>query len=211
MIKLATSPLFTCKNSECLAGVTPLKKPMAPEITRIEKSFLISGALYESISSLPLLLETFKKLPDCTLHITGAGFDEATIQKYCNKYSNIIYHGLLSYEKYLELLHSIVFLLSTRQPDYPDNECNFPSKMIESLLHNRIVISTIDYVQIQDLKYIKVSNIPHKFENDIKKICEMSETELLNYANQSNTVFNKFNPIQWNEIMHKIENKSHKL
>ena len=83
--------------------------------------------------------------------------------------------------------------------------------MIESLLHNRIVISTIDYVQIQDLKYIKVSNIPHKFENDIKKICEMSETELLNYANQSNTVFNKFNPIQWNEIMHKIENKSHKL
>lgn len=208
MIKLATSPLFTCKNSACLAGVTPLEQPVAPKITKIEKSFLISGALYESISNLPMLLETFSKLSDCKLHITGSGFDEDIITEYCRKYPNIVYHGMLSYEKYIDLLHTVVFQLSTRQPDYPDNECNFPSKVIEALLHNRIVISTIEYVQIRELKYFKVSSIPHEFENEIRKICKMNENKLLNYANQSAVVFNKFNPTQWHKTMSRIENKT---
>lgn len=205
MIKLATSQLFTCKNSECLAGVTPLDKPYAPKITKIEKSFLISGALYESVSNLPMLLNAFSKLSDCTLHITGSGFDETVIKDYCRKYPNIIYHGLLSYDKYLDLLHKVTFQLSTRQVDYPDNECNFPSKIIEALLHNRIVISTIDYIQIKDLRYFKVSSIPHCFEDCIKDICNMNETELLDYANQSNIVYEMFNPSKWREIMNKIE------
>ena len=211
MIKLATSPLFTCKNSDCLAGVTPLEQPFAPQITKVEKSFLISGALYESISNLPMLLETFSKLSDCKLHITGSGFNENIINEYCRKYPNIVYHGMLSFEKYINLLHTVVFQLSTRQPDYPDNECNFPSKIIEALLHNRIVISTIEYVQIRDLKYFKVPSTPREFENEIRKISKMSETELLKYANQSNAVFNKFNPVQWRKIMNQIEENSHKL
>ena len=52
-IRLADSPLFTCKNSVCMPGVVPVNSREWPKITSIKKSFLISGALGYNISMLP--------------------------------------------------------------------------------------------------------------------------------------------------------------
>lgn len=209
VIKLANSELFTNKNSISLAGVTPKFKIQYPLIKNPEKSFLISGSLDVNISNINVLLETFAQLPDCTLHITGHADKVINIQEYCSKYKNIIYHGILTKQEYISLLHKITFQLSTRNPNYPDNSCNFPSKIIESLLHNRIVISTINYPQLNGIKYFNVSYDKKAFKEDIKSIIDLPNDKLLNYANQSDIIYSKFNPENWNKSFQVIE--SHEI
>lgn len=204
-IRLADSPLFTCKNSVCLPGVVPVNSPTYPQITNINKEFLISGALGENISMLTMLLHAFSQMPETTLHITGKAPDINLIKKYTDKYNNIIYHGMVSYKEYLQILHHIPFLLSTRNPSYPENQCNFPSKIIEALLHNRIIISTLHYNQLDGINYLEVNSDCEKFMNDIQKIMSMSKSELLQYANQSEEVMKRFNSNVWKAFMEQIE------
>lgn len=206
VIKLADSPLFTCKNADCLPGVVPVDSPSYPRIVQIKKEFLISGVLSENISMLSMLLEAFSKMPEMTLHITGKALDLELIKKYADKYSNIIYHGMVPYDDYLRILHDTPFLLSTRNPCSPENQCNFPSKIIEALLHNRIIISTIHYNQLEDINYWKVSSNENDFINDIRKIIEQPTNILLKYANQSDLVKQKYNVEIWKKTMIKLEN-----
>lgn len=61
VIKLADSPLFTNKNSVCLAGVTPNRRDKVPLIKKPTMEFLLSGVLQPDISSLPLILDALQK------------------------------------------------------------------------------------------------------------------------------------------------------
>jgi len=144
-------------------------------------------------------------MPETTLHITGKAPDINLIKKYTDKYNNIIYHGMVSYKEYLQILHHIPFLLSTRNPSYPENQCNFPSKIIEALLHNRIIISTLHYNQLDGINYLEVNSDCEKFMNDIQKIMSMPKSELLQYANQSEEVIKRFNSSIWKAYMEQIE------
>lgn len=206
VIKLADSPLFTNKNSVCLAGVTPYKGNDTPTINKPTMEFLLSGVLQPNISSLPFILEAFANVSNCILHITGSS-DSKQLQEYTNMYPNIIYHGVLPFDTYLDLLHGVTFQLSLRNPDWGDNQCNFPSKIIEALLHNRIIISTIHYPQIEGIRYIETVRSVEGFEKTLRQIKSMREEELMKYANQSELVQQKFNPSVWNNWMTRIENR----
>lgn len=210
MIKLADSPLFKVNNSVCLPGVVPVGTYNFPKVHSITKSFLISGVLSENISMLTTLLHIFSESPDLTLHITGNAPDKELVNKYTSEYNNIIYHGLVNYDEYLQILHQCPFILSTRNPNYPENQCNFPSKIIESLLHNRIIVSTIHYEQLEGVRYIEVSSNGEKLMKDLQNIFTKSEDELLLYANQSDAVKEKYSSDVWNRVILNIENKSTK-
>ena len=205
-IRLANSPLFTCRNSVCLPGVVPLYATEQPKITTITKTFLISGVLEDNIAMLPMMLEAFSEMPEMQLHITGKAPDLILVNQYTQKHKNIIYHGLVEYDEYLYILHNTTFLLSTRNPNMPENQCNFPSKIIEALLHNRIVISTLYYEQLKDIKYLKVASNVNDFIRDIKYFTCIPKNELLKYANQSRLIKDKFNTEIWNLYMSHIEN-----
>lgn len=207
MIKLANSSLFTVRNSTCLPGVVPNITVKWPEIDIVKRSFLLSGVLSEEISMLSMVLKTFSKLPDCDLHITGSKGNEQILQQYAGKYDNIHWHGQLSFNDYLELLHSVTFQLSTRDPQMPENQCNFPSKIMEALFHNRIIISTIQYQQLDGVKYFIVNPGEESFRNSIKKLASLSQTDLLPYANQGELVRNKYGVKVWNDTIRKIENR----
>ncbi len=209
VIKLADSVLFTNKNSVCLAGVIPENCDRAPVIEKPSMDFLLSGVLQPNISSLPMVLEAFAHVGDCRLHITGNS-NSKQLQEYAEKYPNIIYYGVLSSDDYRTLLHRVTFQLSLRNPNWTDNQCNFPSKIIEALLHNRIVISTIRYPQIEGIKYIETKRSVDAFVNTLKQILLMRDEELMDYANQSDVVINRFKPSVWNEWMTKIENHPNK-
>lgn len=206
MIKLADSPLFTVENSVCLPGVVPANGLLYPQVVTVRKEFLISGALGDNIAMLPMLLEVFSRLPDLTLHITGNAPDKDLVEKYTRKFDNILYHGMVSYEEYLHILHETPFLLSTRNPACPENQCNFPSKIIEALLHNRIVISTLHYRQLDGVRYLEVSSDKEGLKVDLQKISATPEAELLLYANQAKTVKERFSCEVWNKAIIKIEN-----
>ena len=205
-IRLADSPLFTCNNSVCMPGVVPANPCEWPKITSIKKSFLISGALGYNISMLPILLEAFSKLPEMELHITGKATDLKLINNYMARCSNIIYHGMVEYDEYLYILHNAPFLLSTRNPNAPENQCNFPSKIIEALLHNRIVVSTLHYPQLSGINYFEVPTQTDEFVSALQYITEIPQDKLLTYANQSEKVIHRFNTEAWKSNMEKIEN-----
>lgn len=206
-ICLANSPLFTCPNSVCMPGVVPLDAKEWPKITSVKKSFLISGALGYNISMLPMLLEAFSRLPEMELHITGKASDLKLVSDYTTRCNNIIYHGMVSYDEYLRILHDTPFLLSTRNPDAPENQCNFPSKIIEALLHNRIVVSTLHYPQLSGIEYVEVPAQIDGFVSALRDIAGMSQDKLLIYANQSVKVGQRFNTGVWKSNMENIECK----
>lgn len=205
-IRLADSPLFTVKNSVCLPGVVPPDSPQYPEVTEMKTEFLISGALGDNIAMLPMLLEAFSQLPTLTLHITGKTPDPAKVEQYAKRCRNIVYHGMVEYDEYLRILHRTPFLLSTRNPEAPENQCNFPSKIIEALLHNRIIVSTIHYPQLEGIRYFEVGADLASFLKDIRKVAALSAPELLPYANQGEAVRRRFGVDVWKKAMEKIEN-----
>lgn len=207
MIKLADSPLFTVKNSVCLPGVVPDDGKDYPKVQNMKKEFLISGALGDNISMLSMLLDAFSQMPEVTLHITGKAPDVKKVEGYASKYKNIIYHGMVEYDEYLRILHSTPFLLSTRDPRYPENQCNFPSKVIEALLHNRIIVSTIHYPQLEGINYFEVGADLEDFIKGIQTISNRADEELMRYANQSRIVKKWFNCSVWEKWMGIIEKK----
>ena len=206
VIKLSDSPLFTNKNSVCLPGVTPVNQETAPSIDSPKLVFLLSGELQPNISSLPMILEAFSQVPECTLHVTGIEKYKGEVDSYNKKYPNIIFHDSMRFSDYLELLHSVTFQLSLRNPDWADNQCNFPSKIIEALLHNRGVISTITYNQLEGINYILTERSVEGFVSTLHKIANMSENELMRYVNQGAKVQISFSAEVWNDYMTKIEN-----
>lgn len=208
LIKLADSPLFTVQNSICLPGVvnettkTPLLNPP------LTKDFLISGNIKEQIAMISMLLEAFSQMGDYTLHVSGHAQNPSLIQRYADKYDNILFYGNTDYSTFLSLLERCPFLLSTRDPKEPRNLCNFPSKIMEGLLYNRIVISTIHYEQLNGIKYLEVPAEKQPFMAAIKRIVETPEEELMAFANQTDIMRKRFNSKVWGEEMMKIENNA---
>ena len=206
IIKLANSELFTNPNSCCLAGVTPVKNEN-PKISKRKSIYLLSGVLQPDISSIPIILDAFAQKPDSKLYITGVFSDMDLLSKYTEGYSNIKYLGVLNFSEYIELLHSVSFQLSLRNPLWADNTCNFPSKIIEALLHNRGVISTILYEQIEGIKYIKTDRSIEGFVKTLTDIENMSDFEWFQYVNQGKIVSDMLSATIWNNKMEKIESK----
>lgn len=207
VISLSNSALFKCKNMAILPGVVPNGAGKEPLIRVPNRKFLLSGVLFEEISQISKLLEVFSQLPQCQLHITGKTDNEKRIIEYASKYPNIVWHGAVPFKEYMALLHDCTFVLSTRDPESPENQCNFPSKIIESLLHNRIIVSTIDYKQLNGIKYLKCASQIQLMKDGIKDISLMPDNILKQYANQGNIVTEMFGTSVWNKVMDDIEMK----
>lgn len=204
-IRLAYSSLFKNPNSVTLPGIVPQNCGEEPLLETLHNNFLLSGVLQEHISQLSMVLKCFAGLPHCTLHITGKVDNEEMIASYAAEYENIKWYGNLSYEDYLNIMHSCTFQLSMRDPNYPENQCNFPSKIIEALLHNRIIISTIQYKQLDGIKYFVAESKEDSFKNQIDIISRMPTNTLKEYANQGNKVAEKFGTHVWNNAIRYIE------
>lgn len=200
-ITLSMSDRFNQENTICLPGVTPSEKEEWPRVITPTMEFIISGQLSDNISLLSRLLPVFAKHPEWILNITGIAPDKAL--QYAESHRNIICHGKCSYKDFLRVLHKSPFLLSTRDPRMPENQCNFPSKIIEGLLHNRIIISTIDYPQLSPIKYLKID--ADNLEDDFNEIAFMQDKALLEYANQASLTDQLFNAKQWAKEMERIE------
>ena len=129
---------------------------------------------------------------------------DADLNELTKDHQNITYHGQLAVNEYLKLLDEVTFQLSTRDPLHPDNMCNFPSKIIEALLHNRIVVSTIRYPQLGNVRCLDID--ADNMIDGLREIAKLSDLDLLRYANQSDIVKKQFSPLVWFETMTIIEN-----
>ena len=205
MITLSDSPLFTHPAKVVLPGIVPDSAPYPEVSAPVARSFLLSGALDRRISSLPTVLEAFAGMPGCTLHITGFLYDTSEVDAYAASHPWIRYHGILPAEAFNALLETVPFVLSTRDPSFPENQCNFPSKVLEALHHNRIVVSTIHYPQLEGVRYFEVPSREDAFAAALREIADKSDEELLPYANQGDDVKARFEAAVWLDTINRIE------
>ena len=204
-ICLSHSELFQMDHSAVLPGVIGMDVNKISPLTRRNNRFLLCGVMNETISQTSMVLRTFAQLPQCELHITGMPDDEDSVKDFAAKYPNIIYHGILTSEDYLELLHQITFVLSTRDPNSPENRCNFPSKILEALFYNRVVISTMKYPQLEGINYFEAPSEMDSFRDSIGQIVQKDDEKLARFMNQSELIYKRFNAGVWNETMEDIE------
>ena len=130
-----------------------------------DNMFLYAGAISKPWGAM-LLVDTFAMLPEIRLSISGpislpSGGKELFFEK-ISKLRNVSYKGLLPIEEYNLLLEKSSVLLSLRDPDFYGNQNNFPSKLIEALLHGKEVVSTMEYPELKlgdgcVISYVKYS------------------------------------------------------
>lgn len=206
MITLAPNKIFKASRILCLPGVVPAEREDNPKVDTPAMSFLLSGALNETISQTSMVLEAFAQTPQCTLHVTGFSDNAKIIEEYAANYPNIVYHRQLPFKQYLELLHSVTFQLSTRKPDSPENQCNFPSKIIEALVHNRAIVTTIHYPQLDGVKVVECLEPGiEAFKRTLNQLAAMSSEQLSAFVNQGDEVWRRYSPQVWYDTMCEIE------
>jgi hypothetical protein len=205
IISLSSSHEIRNKNKIVIPGIVPQTKYKYPIQSQINNAFLLSGILTENRSP-KQILDTFSRLPQYTLKISGIVEDESMFIYYANTYSNIHYLGFLPYDKYIELLKEVSFAINSRNESFEENLYNFPSKMIEYLLYNKIVVSTMFYPQLEGINYIYQKANETLFDL-FKKIGNIDKKILLQqYANQSALIIERMSTSRWMKSMIKIEN-----
>ena len=209
IIALSDNKDFTNASKEIIPGIVA---PIAQKINKmkqIDYSFLLSGILTENRSP-DIILDVFARLPHYTLYITGVFKDETLVFEYAKKYSNIQYLGYLPYKEYKQVLDKVSFSINSRNPFFEENHYNFPSKVIEYLFHNKIVVSTMQYSQLQGINYFYVPLETGQLYDFFVNIAFIPQSELLKYANQSEKVQAMMGVDRWKLAFQRIESNKRK-
>lgn len=104
--------------------------------------FMYAGTL-EPVTGIDRLLDAFEKVDeDCRLVITGKGSLSALVQERADKDSRIDFRGYVSDTEYYRLLNEADILINPRNMELPENQNNFPSKVLEYLAAGRMTISS---------------------------------------------------------------------
>lgn len=197
IITLSSRSEFYHRNMDSIAGVVPLneiEKKSCVQNPR-NKKFLFSGGL-EAIHGIDLAIKVFSKVTDAELYITGK-----KLEYDIEAYDNIKFLGYLSREEYESILNEVSFCLSFRNPIFPENLNNFPSKIIEFMAHNKIVISTMKYPELKGLKYICV-------DYNCQCVCDVIRDCITHFPfneYQQEALVANFSPKKWIDTMCKME------
>lgn len=196
-------------NFKSIPGIIPeISINKSSGVFHSNKAFLLSGTLNAN-TGLFLALDVFKKIPEAKLYLSG-GLDANNlkiVEKYTRQYPNIIYKGFYEdFGEYMKLFHSVDFILSLRDPDSPVNRYNFPSKILETLTYNKIVISTIEYPELNGLNYIVLPYSENELRNSIKQIIVEGESARIKLClNNTGLLRMKYTETVWARTFREIE------
>lgn len=114
------------------------KKRTMPEVT-----IMYSGTL-EPVTGIRLLIKAFERIEQTNVRllISGKGSLAQEIEELARKNSRICFLGCSQYEEYLNKLQEADILVNPRDMRFPENENNFPSKIMEYLVTGKYIIST---------------------------------------------------------------------
>ena len=160
---------------------------------------LISGAIKE-YTGVKLLKEWLETNPDYDIYISGYNYAKIDF----SIYKNVHYLGLISYEEYLNVLKICNVCLSLRDPHCIENQNNFPSKILEYLSYNKVVISTMVYPELNDFEYEVCDYNLEKLQMTLAKI-DKDYAKYEYWRNQD--CLNSLSVSSWKELINKIEIK----
>ena len=106
-------------------------------------TYMYAGIL-EPVTGVDMLLKAFSRInnPTIRLKISGKGSMVKLVQEAAKQDDRITYLGCVPYEEYLCNLKQADVLVNPRNMDLPENENNFPSKIMEYLATGKPIIST---------------------------------------------------------------------
>lgn len=105
--------------------------------------FMYAGVL-EQVTGVRQLLEAFVKLrnENVRLWISGKGTLKNLVEESGRQDNRIVYLGCVPYVDYMEILKKADVLINPRDMGLPENQYNFPSKILEYLATGKPVLST---------------------------------------------------------------------
>jgi len=147
--------------------------------------FMYSGLL-SRVTGVDLLLKAMEenRNQDIRLVITGKGNLEQLVRDAAQKDARIEYKGHLTYEGYIRELQNADILVNPRNMNLPENQNNFPSKILDYLATGKPIISTrfVGWEKFEEyIKFIEMEEIEKIF----------SETWISEERFQKNRVFIK--------------------
>lgn len=106
-------------------------------------TFMYSGLL-NYVTGVNILLEAMKLVEgrDIRLLISGKGELEEAVEAAAREDDRICYFGYLPYEEYIQKLQEADVLINPRDMSLPENQNNFPSKIMDYLASGKPIIST---------------------------------------------------------------------
>jgi len=203
LISLSQRINFRHKNIIYKAGVMSLDKIRRFYPTKFNEKlvFLFCGNMGNH-TGFPLVIDVFSEMANCELYISGKN---PSIDVDFSKYPNIHYLGYMEYDDFIKLYEKVDVCLSFRNPSYPENYYNFPSKIIEFFSQNKIVLSTLDYPELQGFKYICCKYDRDSVIDCINHLLSMPDEQLNKYRNNSEMLINNYSVESWKEAMVKLE------
>lgn len=121
----------------------------APVYEESQPITIMYSGLLSRVTGVDLLLQVIDRLEKSGKYvnkirwiISGKGpmIDEVT--EFAKKHANVEYIGSVPYEKYVNYLTMAHIYVNPRNMHLPENQNNFPSKMIEYLAMGRVIVST---------------------------------------------------------------------
>jgi len=96
--------------------------------------------LFQKERGLLEMASVIQKHPEWTLDMAGFGGDEDAIHAACEGVQNITWHGLVSYEKALQLSAKADILFATYDPVIPNHRYSSPNKIFEAMMLAKPII-----------------------------------------------------------------------
>lgn len=124
--------------------------------------FMYSGLL-SKVTGVDLLLEAISKVPDhnIELWISGKGELESEVRTSSAKDARIKYLGHMEYSEYMKCLQEADVLINPRNMLLPENQNNFPSKIMEYLAVGKPILSSkfVGWEKFQNEIYFYDANL----------------------------------------------------
>lgn len=105
--------------------------------------FMYSGLL-SKVTGVDILLQAIMRMKEegFTLWISGKGDLEQQVRDAAEKDDRICYLGHMEYDEYIETLKKVDVLINPRNMEFPENQNNFPSKIMDYLATGKEIISS---------------------------------------------------------------------
>lgn len=202
IISLSSRTTIKTTKNKIVPGIILSSCVRSVNIKKIERpiKFLFSGTLSD-VTGFDMALKVFSRVTNAELYISGNG----EFPKEYEQYKNIHYAGFLEYKEYLKLYDKVDVCLNFRNPSLPENNNNFPSKILEYFSKNKIVFSTIDYPEIEGAKYIICEYDEEKLYQKVREILEYNDDFICKYANNAPFLLNNISEKSWKEAFEYIE------
>ena len=138
-----------------------------------EKVIFMYSGLLSKVTGVDILLHAVLEMKEKSfeLRISGKGDLEQQVRDAAENDERICYLGHMEYDEYIENLKKVDVLINPRNMELPENQNNFPSKIMDYLATGKVILSSkfIGWKKFEEsiIFYDNTDMLKHEMENFI--------------------------------------------